>query len=121
MMRLLSWLTSITVVLAMAGCAYSSSSAGPNQSGGHTSGIALTSSLTFTPANDTVAVNTTVTWTWPGGTVVHNVTFEDGTVSPDQSSGTYARTFSQAGTYRYRRTHHSSSFTSGMAGRIVVQ
>jgi plastocyanin len=114
------WVTSVTVALAVAACGYSYSM-GPGQPGGHTSSIALTSGLSFTPASDTVAVNTTVTWTWPGGTVVHNVTFEDGTVSPDQSSGTYQRSFSQAGTYRYRCTHHSSNFTSGMVGTIVVQ
>ena len=74
----------------------------------------------FTPSVDTVAVNTTVTWTWVGSG--HTVTFEDGLTSDLQSSGaTYTRTFSAAGTYRYRCTVHSTNFTSGMIGTVVVQ
>jgi plastocyanin len=117
-------------LVLLAGCGYSTTSPGTggnntggnNQTGGHTTGITLTGSFTFDPASDTVAVNSTVTWTWPGDGVTHNVTFEDGNASPDQNTGTYQRTFTQTGTYRYRCTHHSSSFTSGsMIGTIVVQ
>jgi plastocyanin len=73
----------------------------------------------FQPAADTVAVNSTVTWTWAAGP--HNVTFQDGVASDNQSSGTYQRTFASAGTYAYRCTLHSTSFTSGMTGTIVVR
>ena len=129
-----SFVAAIGVVL-LTGCGYSATSPGTggnntggnqtgNQSGGHTTSISLTGSNTFDPAVDTVAVNSTVTWTWPtGGTVTHNVTFKDGPASPDQQTGTYQRTFSQAGTYPYRCTFHSSGFASGdgMVGTIVVQ
>lgn len=128
-MRLSGVLAAAIGVVLLAGCGSSTTSpyGGNNNpsgtpSGGHTTSINLTSSLTFSPANDTVAVNSTVTWTWPGNGVTHNVTFEDGQASPDQTTGTYQRTFTQAGTYRYRCTHHSASFTSGsMIGTIVVQ
>jgi plastocyanin len=69
---------------------------------------------------DTVAVNTTVTWTWQGG-ANHTVTFQDGPASALQASGTYTRTFGTAGTYAYRCTVHSSNFTTGMVGTIVVR
>lgn len=74
----------------------------------------------FNPTSITVNRNTTVTWAFQGG--VHNVTFEDGTgSSADLSSGTHTRNFSAAGTARYRCTIHSTSFTSGMIGEVVVQ
>jgi plastocyanin len=75
----------------------------------------------FDPASITVAMGATVTWTWRGGGT-HNVTFEDGLGSSgNQSSGIHERTFATTGTRRYRCTNHSSSFTSGMTGSVVVQ
>jgi plastocyanin len=54
----------------------------------------------------------------------HNVTFEDGQdSSTTKTSGTQTRTFptvTASTTFRYRCTIHSSSFTSGMVGQIVV-
>lgn len=73
----------------------------------------------FQPAADTVAVNATVTWTWAAGP--HNVTFQDGVASGNQSTGTYQRSFPTPGTYPYRCTLHSTSFASGMTGTIVVR
>ena len=95
-----------------------------NQSSGRTTSITVSpnGTLTFGPSVDTVAVNATVTWTWPSnGSVGHNVTFEDGPASPTQATGTFQRTFAAAGTYHYRCTIHSSSFSSGMIGTVVVQ
>ena len=78
----------------------------------------------FNPAVDTVASAGTVTWNWSGA-AVHNVTFEDGNGnSADLSTGTHGRTFGTVAVstaYRYRCTLHSTSFTSGMTGRIVVR
>lgn len=52
----------------------------------------------------------------------HNVTFEDGQgSSTTKMSGTHDRAFPGTGTFRYRCTIHSTSFTSGMVGAIVVQ
>ena len=80
----------------------------------------------FDPSVDTVASAGTVTWNWSGANP-HNVTFEDSATynSGDKTnSGTHSRTFGNvaaATTYRYRCTVHSTSFTSGMTGRIVVR
>ncbi len=81
-------------------------------------------SNTFTPAPlNATARGATVTWTWAGGS--HNVTFEDNvnnSSDPNQTTGTHQRTFSSAGTFRYRCTNHSTAgnFTSGMVGSVVV-
>lgn len=82
--------------------------------------VAVTSNQ-FNPENLTVARNTTVTWSFQGGT--HDVTFEDNVENSarNQSSGTHNRAFANAGTVRYRCTLHSTSFTSGMIGSVVVQ
>lgn len=78
------------------------------------------SSNSFTPSQLTAAPATTVTWNFQGG--LHNVTFEDNQGSSgDQSSGSHSRTFNNPGTFRYRCTIHSSSFTSGMTGSVVIQ
>jgi len=74
----------------------------------------------FAPGSITVGQQATVTWTWRGADT-HNVTFEDGQGSSGtQVSGTHGRAFSGAGTFRYRCTIHSTSFTSGMVGSVVV-
>lgn len=126
MLRFHWWgLTAATaVVLACSGTSYSSPTApgGNNNPGGTQSNNTLNVQISggaFQPAVDTVAVNATVTWTFNEGP--HNVTFQDGVASGDQSSGTYQRTFSVAGSYAYRCTIHSSNFTSGMTGTIVVR
>ena len=81
----------------------------------------------FTPSSITVPVNTTVTWTWNSctsdgygytGCTSHNVTFDDGTASATQNSGTFARTFATAGTYQYHCSIHGAAV---MSGKVVVQ
>ena len=75
----------------------------------------------FSPATAQVDAGATVTWTWRGAND-HNVTFETGGgSSTTKSSGTHQRTFSAAGTVRYRCTNHSSDFGNGMSGTVVVQ
>jgi len=83
----------------------------------------------FNPGTVTVPTGTTVTWQWPstcsdgyGGYYTcptHSVVFDDGSniQSPTQSAGTFTRTFSAAGTYRYHCAIHGSS----MSGQVVVQ
>ena len=75
----------------------------------------------FAPASSPIVSGNAVTWTWRGANQ-HNVTFEDGQgSSPTRSSGTHNRTFSGAGTFRYRCTIHSTDFNSGMVGVVSVQ
>ena len=63
-----------------------------------------------------------VTWEVSGGP--HNITFEAGESSPATmlDGATFERDFSnsQAGTYRYRCTLHSTDFQIGEVGTIVV-
>lgn len=79
----------------------------------------------FSAQDVTVPRCATVRWTWAAGAVTHNVTFETaalGAGSGNQSSGTFQKVFDvTAGTYRYRCTIHSASFTAGMAGTVTVQ
>ncbi len=70
----------------------------------------------FTPANRTVMLGSTVTFRWASGSVTHNVTFNDGPASGNQSSGTFDRLFDVAGSYPYQCTIHN-----GMTGTITVQ
>lgn len=73
----------------------------------------------FSPSTLSVPINTLVTWVWLPGDVIHTVTFDADTtiMSPFQSSGTYARMFSAAGSYPY----HCSIHGRAMTGVITVQ
>lgn len=73
----------------------------------------------FDPSGLEVAPGATVVWTWSPGGVTHNVTFDDGEASDDQSSGSYQRAFAAAGSYPYHCTFHGSA-TSGMRGVVTV-
>lgn len=67
----------------------------------------------FEPAALQVEVGDTVTWTWEGSNP-HDVSF-DAEASEIQSSGTWSRTFDEAGEYAYACTVHR-----GMRGTVVV-
>jgi hypothetical protein len=77
----------------------------------------------FEPADVEVLPGETVTWTWDGYEA-HDVVFEDDPDGPASASarltGTHQRSFTTPGTYRYRCTIHSTSFTSGMVGSVTV-
>ena len=116
----------IAAVVVLLGCmssslTYTGGGGGGGGAAGHTTNITVGGAANvFSPANDTVAAGSTVTWTWNGGS--HTVTFEtlnDSSVT--MSSGTFLVTFSTAGVYRYRCLIHSTSFGSGMHGSVVVQ
>lgn len=70
----------------------------------------------FTPANRTVSTGAPLTFRWASGGTTHNVTFNDGPTSGNQSSGTFERTFTLEGSYPYQCTLHA-----GMTGTITVQ
>ena len=109
----------LAAVLAAAASATSSGGSygsGPNTSGGSTSKQITVKNNLFDPSATTVPVGSTVTWTWAQGAVVHNVMFDDGQKSADQSTGTYTRMFNTAGAYPYHCTIHPV-----MAGSVTVQ
>jgi len=134
-MRLAAHIT-FALLLAAAGCGGSSTAPANNTGGGNntppppqqpsTSNAVTVGNDWFDPSTTTVAVGTKVTWTWDscgsdgyGGQtcVSHTVTFDDGAASPSQSGGSWSRTFTSAGTYKYHCAVHGSA----MAGTITVQ
>jgi plastocyanin len=108
----------IVAVAAMASLACSGDD-GPSDPGepGNSSLTVTVANNLFNPASLSVPVNGTVTWQWNSGGVAHNVTFQDGTVSGDRTSGSFPRTFSAAGTYPYVCTLHAAE---GMTGTVTV-
>ena len=114
------------------GGSYSTAPGGNNPGGGKDNSpntVTLTAD-SFSPNNITVPANTTVTWKWDSCTdaggyggystcVSHNLSFDDGSniSSGSQSSGTFSRTFTVAGTYKYHCTIHGPA----MSGQVVVQ
>ncbi len=124
----LTWLTVVAAATVL-GC---SGSTGPsNGGGGGPAGTVTVGNIFFesghngtrNPALDTVAVGTTVAWTWTGtGGTPHSVRSQG---SPSFTSSqrltgsgqTYSLTFTSAGTYQYDCEVHGPAMT----GTIVVQ
>ena len=99
--------------------------------GGSTSTDVTVQNNAFTPAATTVALGSTVTWTWNscagdgyGGSICtdHSVVFDDGGLAGSgvKSAGTFSQAFATAGTYGYHCSIHGTA-TSGMHGTIKVQ
>lgn len=125
-------LVALSLVAALAcsgGGGYGSPSAPSNNSPPPPNAVTVVNNA-FTPAATTVAVGTRVTWTWntcSGGDgygggqqtcVAHDIVFDDGAPgSGVQSSGTFGRTFSAAGTFPY----HCSIHGTAMSGKVTVQ
>jgi plastocyanin len=94
-------------------------STGPDASPVATTAVDVRDNV-FSPVVVTSGPQSSITWTWRGATG-HNVTFEDGQGSSvTQVTGTHARTFVSAGTFRYRCTIHSTNFSSGMVGSVTI-
>jgi plastocyanin len=125
------------LLLAAAGCGGSSTAPGNNNNNNTgtpppqnnppstSSDISVTNDY-FDPVSTTVAVGTKVTWTWNtcssdgyGGQtcVSHSILFDDGANAPTQQQGSWSRTFTAAGTYKYHCTIHGAA----MSGTVVVQ
>jgi plastocyanin len=127
----------LVLLIAAAGCGGSSTApSSNNNSGGNnppppptppsTSNAITVSNNYFDPASTVVPVNTKVTWTWDacggdgyGGTTCtnHSVVFDDGPASTSLQTGTWSRTFTAAGTYKY----HCGIHGAAMSGTITVQ
>ena len=119
----------VVALVALAGCSSSTppaSSSGSEStvpagsSGGSSSSAAVAqavdiSNFAFTPADLTVKVGDTVTWT-NSDSVAHTITFADfdsGQVAP---GATYSHTFDKAGTFDYKCSIHPQ-----MTGKVTVQ
>jgi len=128
----LNWLL-ILGAAAVAACSSDNTAPviGGGGGGGGTPGTVTVGNIFFksgnnstqNPAIDTVAVGTTVTWTWTNtGSTPHSVQSEGATTftsSATQSGDgkTYSFTFTTPGTYEYDCAVHGDAMT----GRIVVQ
>ena len=117
----------IAFAIALAGCSGgASSSTPPASSTGGSSGSApaagatavTISNFAFSPAEITVKVGDTVTWT-NQDSVGHTVTSDDGSFAsqnPIAQGGTYSFKFAKAGTYTYHCAVHPS-----MTAKVTVQ
>ena len=119
-MRQRHWLVVPMLAAIAVGCGGGSDSYGSGPNTGGSTGSTTTSitvkNNVFDPTATTGAVGSTVSWTWAQSADLHNVTFDDGQKSANQSSGGYSRLFGTAGTYPYRCTNHP-----GMTGTVTVQ
>jgi plastocyanin len=79
----------------------------------------------FSPADVTVTVGETVTWSWTDEVMKHNITPDDG-VTPASSGAltngphTYQYTFTEVGTFRYYCQAHGAAGGVGMTGTVTV-
>jgi plastocyanin len=106
-------------ILGVAGCKQESggdvtpdSTAPPNVAAGEV----LVKSVAFNPSELKTTVGKPVTWKFDDGGLEHTVTADDNSFdSGRMASGTYARTFSAAGTINYHCQVHSR-----MHGTVIV-
>jgi plastocyanin len=104
----------IASLAACGGGGGSDTTTGPSGNGGGTSSDVTVGNNFFSPATMSVAPGGTVTWTWAAGDTLHQIAFVDNAPgSPKQSTGTFQRTFSTAGTYNYYCTVHGPAIMSG--------
>jgi plastocyanin len=116
------WIAFVATALALTASCGGGASAGPtspgnggNNNGNGTTAITVADDY-YTPPTTRVLAGTTVTWTWTGANA-HSVTFDDGTTSATQATGTYSRSFGAAGTYSYHCKIHGTA----MSGTVTVQ
>jgi len=107
-------LIALAALVASAACKDTTYGGGGTR-GGRTLSVQVEDNF-YSVTPDTVAVGDSVTWTWTGSSS-HSVTFATGTSSATQSSGTFKRAFSPAGTYSYHCVVHGLA----MSGVIVAQ
>ena len=117
MRRVLGLAAALALVLILAGCGSSQTSAAPVR----TTSVDLPPSYKFAPADIVVAKGSTVTWT-NHDNFSHRVQFLDGGLPTDpmvmQPGGETATfTFAQVGTYHYQCSFHPQN----MQGTITVE
>jgi len=109
-----------TALLVLVGCSKSSPT-GPSGGGGGTGNVVTISNSAFSPTPLTIPKGTTVTWK-NTDSMNHTATadnssafqFDTGDIAAGATSG--GITFTQAGTFEYHCTYHSS-----MHGKVTVQ
>lgn len=112
--------STVTATLTSGGTTHTATST-PNVSALSTTAAVTASGTgqTFDPRNVKIAVNGTVTWSFPGPET-HNVTFATpptgGGNIGNMNSGSESRTFPTAGQFTYQCTLHS-----GMSGEVNVR
>lgn len=108
-----------TLVLLLAGC---SGGEGTTEPPFGDAQVVRMSNNQYERPDITIAVGTKVRWI-NSESVLHDVVAQEGTFKSSLLSRnqTFEHTFTSPGTYRYRCTPHSTSFTSGMVGVIRVQ
>ena len=107
-----SWLALIAIPVALA-CGSDGNAPGD----GGTTGDIIVRNNFFDPTPFAATVNQTVVWGWSEGAVEHTVTFDGGPTSDLQSSGSFERTFTAAGSYPYFCQVHRAL---GMLGVVTV-
>lgn len=128
----------IVIVTACGGSSDNSTTTGPGNNPGPGTGPANPNTVSlvdssFNPTSLAIKVGQTVTWVWAAcsdttsgygygngqSCISHQIQFDDGsgTQSPMQNTGTFNRTFTAAGTFKYHCTVHGSY----MSGQITVQ
>lgn len=79
----------------------------------------------FSPTQVTIQAGQTVRWSWPSGSLSHNVVPDDDepTLSGPLESGPaeYSFTFNTAGTYAFFCANHGAAGGGGMSGTVIVQ
>ncbi len=116
-MALRRWIL-LAALLAAPACSDDDGDGGQGPGGEPPDGDVEVRNNFFDPDELEVQPGATVVWAWQGG-VTHNVTFDDGQASEDQSSGTYERTFAAPGSFPYHCTIHGTA-TTGMRGVVTV-
>ena len=114
--RVRTILSTIAVALVVASCGGGDDDGDDGGTGPSTSSAIDVRDNLYNPSATTVAVGTTVTWTWRGQST-HDVFFSSTEHSEIKSTGTYQRQFTTAGTFDYHCSVHGSS----MSGRVTVQ
>ncbi len=79
----------------------------------------------FDPTQVTIQAGQTVKWTWPSGSIQHNVKPDavEPTISGPLVNGPheYSFTFTTAGTYDFYCNNHGGPGGAGMSGTVIVQ
>ena len=115
-MRRFPGLATVLLIVALASCSGATADRVTGGGGAEPNEITVANN-SYDPASVTVARGKPVTWKWAAGSSNHSVTFDDSVTSATISSGSYSRTFDEAGVFPYHCKVHGLS----MSGSVTVQ